>query len=338
MRLSARRLAARLVAARLVPARLLAALLGLVLALTAAGCGGGSSPGSPSPGASGAGPGSEDGTTPKVTVGAFNFNESAILANLYAGALRKAGYEADVRTLGANREVVEPALERGDVGVVPEYVGTLTEFLNKKINGPEARPLASPDPAKTAQALKGLAEMRGLAIGALAPAANQNAFAVTREFASRHSLAKLSDLAGYRGRLVLGGPPECPQRPFCQPGLQRTYGIRFTGFRSLDAGGPLTIQALRQGTIDLGLVFSTNGALAANNLVVLDDDKRLQTADNVVPAVTAKLAKPQLLAALDRVSAVLTTADLLAMNRQADLERKNPQEIARAYLAQKGLG
>jgi osmoprotectant transport system substrate-binding protein len=291
----------------------------IALALAVAGCAGG---------------GTSD--RPKITIGAFNFNESLILANLYAGVLRKAGYDVDVRKL-TNREVIEPALEKGDVDVVPEYVGTLTEFFNKKANGPDAAPLASPDVTKTVQALTTLARPRGLAVLEPSRAADENAFAVTRAFAAKNGVGTLSDLARYRGRLILGGPPECPRRPFCEPGLRRVYGLRFTGFRSLDAGGPLTKQALAQGTIDVGLVFSSDRAIDALDLRVLDDDKSLQTADNVVPVVRAAAVKPDLVAALNTVSAALTTQDLVAMNRKADVERKSPDDVARDYLSEKHL-
>jgi osmoprotectant transport system substrate-binding protein len=307
----------------LIPLLLLGAL---VLILTACG---GSNPG---------GSGPEDGSPgkPTITVGAFNFNESVILANLYAGSLRRAGFDTDVRTL-TNREVVEPALEKGDLDVVPDYLGTLTEFLNKKANGPNAKPLASADAAKTTVALTKLAQPRGLSVLEPSRAADENAFAVTAAFATRNRLAKLSDLTRYRGRLVLGGPPECPKRPFCQPGLQSVYGLTFTGFRSLDAGGPLTKQALKQGTIDLGLVFSSDGGIDALDLRVLDDDKGLQTADNVVPIVRTAVAKPDLVTALNRVSAALTTEDLVGMNKRADLERQNPADVAADYLREKNL-
>jgi len=197
----------------------------------------------------------------KVVVGGANFNESQILANVYADVLKAAGFDASVKPV-TNREVYEPALERGELSVVPEYVGTLTEFLNKKANGADAQALASSDLDATVSALSGLAEKKGLKVLKPAEAADQNAFAVTKTFATANNLTKLSDLKGYDGKLVLGGPPECPTRPFCQPGLEKTYGLKFSNFVSLDAGGPLTKTALKTGKIQLGLVFSSDGSLA----------------------------------------------------------------------------
>lgn len=197
----------------------------------------------------------------KVIVGAANFSESATLAEIYAAVLRAAGFDASTQTIG-NRETYEPALERGDLTVVPEYAGTLTEFLNKKINGANATALASSDLQKTVTALQGLGSKVGLTFGTPAAAQDQNAFAVTTAFAQAHAVTTLSELAAACGGIVLGGPPECPTRPFCEPGLVQTYGLDVTNFVSLDAGGPLTKAAIQQGKVTLGLVFSSDGSLA----------------------------------------------------------------------------
>jgi osmoprotectant transport system substrate-binding protein len=198
----------------------------------------------------------------KVTVGAANFGENQILANIYAVVLDAAGFDAGVKTVG-NRELYEPALEKGELDVVPEYAGTLTEFINKAENGPTAEPVASGDLDATVEGLRGLGEQVGLVFGEPSPAADQNAFAVTTAFAEEHGVATLSELAETCGSgLVLGGPPECPERPFCQPGLEETYGLTFDSFSSLDPGGPLSKTALKQGKVSIALVFSSDAALA----------------------------------------------------------------------------
>ena len=196
-----------------------------------------------------------------VVVGAGNFSESATLAELYAGALDAAGYDASTQTIG-NRETYLPALLAGELTVVPEYVGTLTEFLNDTENGADADALASSDLDATTEALTGLGEEVGLVFGTPSPAQDQNAFAVTTAFADEYGVSTLSVLAQTCGELVLGGPPECPERPFCQPGLEDVYGLDIAQFVSLDPGGPLTKAALQQGEIALGLVFSSDAALA----------------------------------------------------------------------------
>ena len=197
----------------------------------------------------------------RIVVAAANFGENQILANLYVIALKAAGFDASVKPV-TNREVYEPALERDQVDVVPEYAGTLTEFLNKKANGPNAAAKATGDLDATVTALKELATAKGLTVLTPSPAADQNAFAVTKAFATANGLTKLSDLKKVTTSLVLGGPPECPTRPFCEPGLVKTYGLTFSSFTSLDAGGPLTKTALKQGKVQVGLVFSSDGSLA----------------------------------------------------------------------------
>jgi osmoprotectant transport system substrate-binding protein len=201
----------------------------------------------------------------RVIIGTPNFNEGETLGQLYAIALTAAGYQVTVRRIG-NRELYEPALERGEIHVAPEYVGTLTEFLNAKLNGADAPKLASSDLDKTFSALKELGTKRGLTFGTPSPAADQNAFAVTKAFADEHGLKTLSDFAEKcSGKdTILGGPPECPlpERDFCKPGLERVYGMQFGQFSSLDPGGPLTKTALKTGKISIGLVFSSDAALA----------------------------------------------------------------------------
>lgn len=196
----------------------------------------------------------------KVVVGAANFSENQILANIFVDVLKAAGFDASVKPV-TSRDVYGPALEAGQLQVMAEYAGTFTEYFNKKANGADAAPAASSDLQATVTALRGFAEKKGLKILEPAEAADQNAFAVTKTFAEANDLHTLSDLKSYKGSLVLGGPPECPTRPFCQAGLEKTYGLTFASFVALDAGGPLTKTALKQGKVQLGLVFSSDGSL-----------------------------------------------------------------------------
>ncbi len=197
-----------------------------------------------------------------VTVGAANFSENQILANIYAKVLDAAGYNAKVKNV-QSREVYEPALESGDLDVMPEYAATMTEFLNTKDNGSDAEPMASTDIDETISALKQIAGKHGLVPLEPSEATDQNAFAVRKDFAEKWGLSSLGDLTKVDGDLVLGGPPECPTRPYCQKGLEDVYGIQFTGFKTLDAGGPLTRAALKNGDIQVGLIFSSDPALAS---------------------------------------------------------------------------
>jgi osmoprotectant transport system substrate-binding protein len=198
-----------------------------------------------------------------IAVGGSNFTESTILATIYVDVLKAAGFNASVQAVG-NREVYLPALQQGQIQAFPEYLSTVTEFINKQVNGPNATAVASGDVQKTLAALKPLAQQKGLTFGDASQAADQNAFAVTTAFADKLKVKTLSDLtkACGDGSLVLGGPPECPQRPFCQPGLEQTYGLKFKSFTPLDAGGPLTKAGITKGQVSIGLVFSSDGSLA----------------------------------------------------------------------------
>src|SRR5690625_182870 len=198
-----------------------------------------------------------------IVIRAANFSESATLAEIYAAVLEDAGYSTEVRTIG-NREVYLPALVSGELTIVPEYVGTLTEYLNLDQNGSDAEGLASSDLEETMGHLEDLAEQAGLVVGAASDAADQNGFAVTAEFAQEHGVSTLSELAEACGGVILGAPPECPERGFCQPGLEEVYGLNIIEFRSLDAGGPLTKAALRNGEVALGMILSSDPDLATD--------------------------------------------------------------------------
>jgi osmoprotectant transport system substrate-binding protein len=271
-----------------------------------------------------------------ITIAAYNFGESKILANMYALVLEEAGYSPTVKEL-TTREVVAPTLQEGKIDVVPEYIGTYTEYLNVQANGEGAKPLATTDPDTTLEALTPLANAVGVTVLEPSAAQDQNSFAVTAAFAEENQLETLSDLSALGGEYILGGPPECPRRPFCQPGLEDTYGITISEFKPLDTGGPLTKAAIEDGTVDIGLVFSSDGGIEALGLQVLADDKNLQTADNVVPVMNTEAYTEEAGAALNSISAVLTTDDLIALNNMVDIERQQPDDVAETWLTDKGL-
>lgn len=137
-------------------------------------------------------------------------------------------------------------------------------------------------------------------------------------------------------QMVLGGPPECPERPFCLPGLEETYGIEFAEFKPLDVGGPLTVRALKGGQIDVGLLFSTSSAIVANDFVLLEDDKSLQTAENIAPVVSDQV-DDDAIALLDEVSGALTTENITELNGRVELDQEDPADVAADFLEQEGI-
>lgn len=287
----------------------------VALALAAAACGSSS----PSPA------GGSKGT---ITVAGFNFAESSILAELYAQALEHDGYTVNRKLRLGNREVVGPAIKNGQVDLYAGYAATDLEYYNK------AAGEASGDVNANVQKLN--ARLQPLGMEALTPSAavDQNAFAVTKAVQAKYNLTKLSDLAPIGDQLVLGGPAECPTRPFCQAGLEKTYGIHFKSFKALDPDGPLTRAAFANGSIQVGLVFSSDSDLNKLGLVVLEDDKHLENADNVVPIIRTKVASDEVKAVLNKVDANLTTAQLIVLNGQVELNHQDADAVARAFLQQ----
>ncbi len=269
-----------------------------------------------------------------ITVGSFDFPESVLLAGIYAGALTAQGFPVRVLPdLGA-RELVDPALMSGLVQVVPEYSGSALEFASV------GRLSATSDVTATSGALAELVAGRGLVAGRPSAAQDANVIVVTAATAARYGLRSVADLARVAPRLVFGGPPECPERTYCLLGLKQVYGLRFR-FLSLDAGGPLTLQALQAGNIGVALLFSTDPAITADHLVVLADDRGLQPAENVVPLVRRDAVTrygPRLLAVLNTVSARLTTGSLRALDARAELLRgQDPRLVAESWLRAQGL-
>ncbi len=282
----------------------------------------------------------EAGKKGSLVVGSAGFTESKVLAELYAQLLSDAGYGTSVKTV-ENRELYAPALEKGEIDVVPEYAATLAEFLNAKANGPEApekNPVASNDVTATFEALEKLAEPRGLKVLPAGGAVDQNAFAVSKEYAEKNNLKTLSDLGESKLKVKIAAGDECEIRPFCAPGLKKEYGIDVTGVDPKGVGTPQSKQAVKDGADQLVLTTTTDATLESFGLVLLEDDKKLQNADNVLPVVNAKDAGTQEIAdALGKLTKVLTTDDLVELNRKIDSDRAIPADAAKEYLESKGL-
>ncbi len=265
---------------------------------------------------------------PEIVVGSFGFGESDILGEIYAQGLTRAGYPASHQAQIGPREIVKPKLESGEIGFVPEYVGSGLEVGFGQI--------PSADGATTRADLAEAFAAADVSVLELAPAENTNTFVVLQSLADELGLVTVSDLAAL-GDFTLGGPPECRDRPRCMLGLVETYGLSVE-FRALDAGGPLTLQALLSGDVQVGLFFSTS--IYDPSLVGLEDDLRLQPAENIVPVVRTELLEAHGDALADRIneiSAQLTTSGLAELNRQLNVEMLEASEIAAQWLASHGL-
>jgi osmoprotectant transport system substrate-binding protein len=273
-------------------------------------------------------------TDDAITIASFDFPESVLLAEIYAQTLEAKGFRVKRALDLGPRELVEPALERGLVEFVPEYSGTALAFLDRDSQQ------GSADSDITRRRLAAAYRGRGVHVLESAQAQDANALAVTAQTSARHNLRTISDLAPVAGKLVLGGPPECPSRPLCLPGLQARYGLRFKEFLPLDASGPLTVEGLATGQIDVAVLFTTDGNIPAKGFVVLEDDLGLQPAENVTPVVReevlARYGQP-FTDVVDAVSAKLTTEGLREMNRSMAFGSRTPGRVALDWLRGSGL-
>ena len=268
-----------------------------------------------------------------ITVGSFNFAESEVLAEVYSQALEGGGFRV-VRAFDLGpREFVAPALARGLLELVPEYAGTSLLFssLGSQIATSNAR--------ETRNSLVRTLAKRHITALAPAPAPDANTFVVTAATADRDGLQTLSDVARVASKLTFGGPPECPSRPQCLAGLERVYRLKFKKFVRLDTGGPVTRQALKDGYVDMALLFTTDPAIERDGLVELFDDRRLQPSENVIPLVRTEIVDrfgPQMVRLIDAVSARLTTAALSDLNAQVE-SGKTEAAVAAGWLEAENL-
>ena len=294
----------------------LAVVLGVSLALSACGSSGSSGGGSASKGT--------------VTIGAQSFSENATLAYIYGGVLTDQGYSVKYRTNLGQRSVVAPALQRGDIDLYPGYTASDLEFYDHD------KGLAGTNAQVNAQKLNTIIEPMGLKALAVSPAADQNAFAVTKQTASKYHLKSLADLAPVASQLTLGGPPDCPPRPDCEAGLAQTYGVHFKDFKPLDDDGALTHTALENGQIQVALVFSSDAIIASKGWVVLSDPKHISNADQVVPIIRQKAINSDAQKALNGASAKITTSQLVQMNLKTDVQQNEPKTVAQSWLKSHG--
>jgi len=311
--------------------RLLTSLPALALAGVLAACGGSSSGGSPSSSSSGGASGS-------LTVAAAGFTESNLLAQMYVDLLNKAGFSASVKKV-ESQEIFQGSLEKGTIALAPEYAATYANSMETAVTGNTSPTAASPDLQTTLTNLEKYLKQKGLTHLDPANAVDQNAFAVSKSFATQHHLTTLSDLGKSGISVTLAATPECPQRPFCQPGLKKTYNIKVSKLLPLGFDSLQVKQAVKSGRAQLGLVATTDATLSQFGLVILTDDQHLQNADNLIPIVNSFVLKqhPQIADAINPLASVLTTSDLATLNNQVDGERQTVDDVAKNYLTSKGL-
>jgi osmoprotectant transport system substrate-binding protein len=273
---------------------------------------------------------------PAISIGAQDFGESAILAEITSQALSNAGYDASVQEVGGFRDLLFGAFESGDVNLAPDYVASQLEFLN------DAAGQATSDVNQTFGLLTPLLAEKNLTGVTPSNAVDTNAFVVTEETSDELGITTLSDLAAKGADLTLGAPPDCETNGFCIPGLQRVYGVDLSAnFEPLEFGVIPT--SLDEGAIDVGVVSSTDGRLAdpETGWVLLEDDKGMLAADNVFYVEANDLVEAygdDLTALLEEISSELTTEELVEMNKRYDVDKDDAEDIAADWVDEYGFG
>jgi len=258
------------------------------------------------------------------------FAENQLVAEMYAQVLEHAGYTVERSFDLRSREVSQSALESGQIDLKPEYLSSLLLFL-------DANAQASSDPTDVARQAGERLRTKGITVLTPSPAQDTNQFVANAKTAEGFNLTTLSSLAAVANRLTIGAPPECPIRPFCLRGLRDVYGILFEDFEPLDAGGPVTVAALRSDEVQIALMFSTDPSIEANGFIPLVDDQHLQDAENITPVIRAEKLNDEVRRLLDDVSARLSSETVTQLVGKVAIDGQDVAAVAKAFLAANGL-
>ena len=270
-----------------------------------------------------------------VTLAGQNFPEATLVAAMYSQLLEDAGYTVDTKLVDS-RDAYMPTFP-GDVDIVPEYVGGIVNFLNTRANGAKAKPFEAGDGEQLAADGKSLLDDAGIELLDISPATDTNAFFVTKDYSESEGVTTLSDLEGTS--VVLAAAPDCEGRLDCEGGLTDQYGIDVTKVLPLGYASDQTYQSVLDGESQLGETSTTDGTLESQGLVILEDDKQIQPAQNLVPAVSAEFlaGNPDVADILNPLMAALTTETLTELNGRMAVDREKPEDVAASFLSEQGL-
>lgn len=272
---------------------------------------------------------SASGPSQSIIVGSASFPESEIIAQIYTQALDSNGVKATIKPDIGQREAYIAALKDGSINLIPEYTGNLLQFFNKNST------VSSPD-----DVYAGLSDAlpKGLMVLNRSSAQDKDSYNVTRAFSQKYGVTSLADLSKVDIPLKVGGDPELGERPYGIPGLKKVYGVTATLVPINDQGGPNTVQALMDNTVQLADIFTTSPAIKQNDLVTLKDPENLIVAQNVVPLISSSHDTERVTEVLNKISAALTTEDLISMNaKSSGAAKESAAQIAKEWLAQKHL-
>jgi osmoprotectant transport system substrate-binding protein len=298
------------------------------LVLVAAACGSSSNKSNnTTTSAAGAGATSTPAANMSITVGEKNFAGAQVISQLYGQALAAKGFKTTYKQLGPTEQAYA-AVKSGNIDLYGEYQGTLLESLGGTATG---------DAKETNDRLQARVKTDNIKASTPSTAVDVNGFYVTKKTAADHNLKTLSDLVAVAGTLTFGGPPECETRDLCLGKKeQNLYGLKFKSVKKLDTGGPITVSALKDNSIQVGLLF-TGSSVIDPDFVLLTDDKGLQPADAAIAVWSNKVDSSQLSDVIDSVNAKLDTAAYNELTLKVQNDKQDPSAVAKAWLQQEGL-
>ena len=261
-------------------------------------------------------------------MGSANFPEAVLLGEMYAQALEAKDIEVERNLNIGAREAYIKAIEDGSVDLLPEYTGNLLLFYEKSSS--------ETDEDKVYEQLQGALPEELTALE-MSEAVDEDAVVVTQETAAKYKLESIEDLAPIADKLVIGGSPEFRERQAGLRGLEDVYGLSFAEFKTLDVAGPLSIEALNSGEVDITQLFTTQSAIESNDFVVLDDPKNIAIPQNVTPLIRTDALTDEIEQTLNAVSAELTTDELAGLVKRLEVDKDSPVDVAADYLKEKGL-
>lgn len=268
-------------------------------------------------------------TTPATTlvIGSQAYYSNEIIAELYAQALEAKGLTVSRQYQIGQRETYLPDLAAGKIDVMPEYSGNLLQYYDKSTT--------ATSPADVTAALAAVLPS-GLRPLTAAAATDQDSYNVTADFAQQYGLSSLADLTKAPGPIKVAANSEFEKRPYGPQGLKKFYGVEVTVVPVEDSGGPLTVKALKDGTVQAADIYSADPSIGANKFVTLSDPKNMILPQNVVPIVSSKV-DASAAAIIESVNAKLDTASLVALNQRSVTEQATSAVIAKAWLTEAGL-
>ncbi|WP_322920966.1 glycine betaine ABC transporter substrate-binding protein [Nocardioides renjunii] len=314
--------------------RPLMAVTGLALAALLAGCAGddlAEDNDDPTTSGSGSG-GSGEGTS--VVIGSQSFDEAALVTAMYQEVLEAEGYEVETRLVDTRPVYLNEMPDA--VQIAPEYVAGIVDQLNTDANGPDAEPLSTSDAQETIDAGATLLEEKGITLLEPSEAFSANGYFASQEFSDAEGVTKLSDLEGQA--VTLAAAPDCKGRTDCEKGLVDTYGIDIT-LEPLGYASTETFQAVLDGEAQIGQTSTLDGTLEDQGLLLLEDDKGIQPAQNLVPAVSSEFLAdhPDVEGTLNDLMAALDNETLGQLLVQVQIDREEPAAVAQEFLESEGL-